>query len=64
MYQAKLHTYRGVKDSDIFRQQVRLTLRRVWILGYAHNPDWFIESALGKTRAKLFKDGGLSIEKF
>ena len=27
-------------------------------------PDWFIESSLGKTRAKLFKEGGLSIDKF
>jgi hypothetical protein len=27
-------------------------------------PDWFLESALGKTRAKLFRKGGLPIEKF
>ena len=56
-------TYTGRKDSDIFKagQIDAKTSMDSWLRS---QPDWFIESALGKTRAKLFKDGGLSIEKF
>lgn len=55
--------YRGRKDSDIFKpgqieagESMDSWLRR--------QPDWFIEDSLGPTRAKLFKDGRLSVDKF
>ena len=56
-------TYTGRKDSAIFKagQIDAKTTMDAWLRS---QPDWFIESALGKTRAKLFKEGGLSIEKF
>ena len=56
-------TYSGRKDSAIFKagQIDAKTTMDAWLRS---QPDWFIESALGKTRAKLFKEGGLSIEKF
>lgn len=56
-------TYSGRKDSAIFKagQIDAKTSMDKWMRS---QPDWFIESALGKTRAKLFKEGGLSIDKF
>jgi hypothetical protein len=55
--------YRGRKDSDIFKpgqidagESMDAWMRR--------QPDWFVEDSLGETRAKLFKEGGLSIDKF
>lgn len=55
--------YRGKRDTDIFKPgQIDAGLSQDdWLRS---QPDWFIESSLGKTRAKLFKDGGLKIEKF
>jgi len=56
-------TYTGRKDSAIFKagQIDAKTSMDKWMRS---QPDWFIESSLGKTRAKLFKEGGLSIDKF
>jgi len=56
-------TYTGRKDSAIFKagQIDAKTSMDTWM---RQQPDWFIESSLGKTRAKLFKEGGLSIDKF
>ena len=56
-------TYSGRKDSSIFNagQIDSHTTMDAWM---RQQPDWFIESSLGKTRAKLFKDGGLTLDKF
>lgn len=56
-------TYSGRKDSSIFNagQIDSHTTMDAWM---RNQPDWFIESSLGKTRAKLFKDGGLTLDKF
>lgn len=56
-------TYSGRKDSSIFNagQIDSKTTMDAWM---RQQPDWFIESSLGKTRAKLFKEGGLSMDKF
>jgi hypothetical protein len=56
-------TYTGRKDSAIFDagQINAKTNMDAWM---RQQPDWFIESSLGKTRAKLFKEGGLSMDKF
>jgi SPP1 gp7 family putative phage head morphogenesis protein len=55
--------YRGKRDTDIFKPgQIDAALSQDdWLRS---QPDWFIESSLGKTRAKLFKDGNVKIEKF
>jgi SPP1 gp7 family putative phage head morphogenesis protein len=55
--------YRGKKDLDIFKPgQIDAGITQdEWL---RQQPEWFIESSLGKTRAKLFKEGGLKIEKF
>jgi hypothetical protein len=54
--------YRGKKDLDIFNvQPIDAGISQdEWLRA---QPDWFIESSLGKTRAKLFKNG-MKIEKF
>ena len=56
-------TYRGKKDSAIFKpgQIAANTKYDDWL---RNQPTWFQDSALGVTRAKLFRDGGLSIGKF
>lgn len=56
-------TYSGRKDSSIFNagQIDSHTTMDAWM---RQQPDWFIESSLGKSRAKLFKDGGLTLDKF
>ena len=54
-------TYKGRKDSDIFEVQeigAQVTADQ-WL---KRQPQWFIESSLGKTRAKLFIDGKLPIK--
>ena len=56
-------TYKGRKDSDIFDVEVvsaKVTSQQF----LERQPLWFVESTLGKTRAKLFKEGGLKIDKF
>lgn len=55
--------YRGKKDTDIFKpgQVSAGESMDSWLRS---QPDWFIEDSLGPVRAKLFKDGGLKIDKF
>ena len=55
--------YRGKRDLDIFKpgQVDAGESMDSWLRS---QPDWFIEDSLGETRAKLFKDGGLKIERF
>lgn len=55
--------YRGKRDADIFDPgQIKAgTTYDKWLKS---QPDWFIESTLGDKRAKLFKEGGLSMSKF
>lgn len=55
--------YRGKRDLDLFKpgQIDAGTDMDKWMRS---QPDWFIESSLGKTRAKLLKDGKMSIKKF
>lgn len=55
--------YKGRKDSSIFDvEQIKATTKyESWL---KQQPRWFVESALGKTRAALFLDGKLSIKKF
>lgn len=56
-------TYKGKKDSNIFKPgQIDANVSPQKFM--ESQPDWFIESSLGKTRAKLFREGGLPIEKF
>lgn len=55
--------YRGKKDADIFKPgpiDASIT-QDEWL---RQQPAWFVESSLGKTRAKLFLEGNLKIEKF
>jgi len=55
--------YRGRKDSDTFRAgQIKGSTTPDSFL--RNQPRWFIESALGKERAKLFIDGKVNIAKF
>lgn len=55
--------YRGKKDKDIFTpgQINASTTQDAWL---RRQPRWLVESTLGKTKAKLFLDGGLKIDKF
>ncbi len=55
--------YKGHKDLDVFSvdQVSAKVTSQEWL---KRQPDWFIESTLGKARAKLFLDGGLDIKKF
>ena len=55
--------YRGKKDADMFDpgQISAKTGVDSWLRQQA---PWFIEDSLGKTRAKLFMDGKISIDKF
>lgn len=56
--------YRGKKDTDIFKPgpiDAKLS-QDEWL---RQQPRWFVESALdSKTKAKLFLDGNMSIDKF
>lgn len=55
-------TYRGKKDSNAFKAgQVPYTTYDKWL---SKQPTWFVESALGKERAKLFLSGKVSISQF
>lgn len=55
--------YRGKRDKDIFKPgQIDAGLSQdEWLRA---QPEWFQDSALGKTRAQLFRDGGIKIERF
>ena len=55
--------YKGRKDLDVFtvdQVSAKVTAQK-WL---ERQPRFFVESTLGKTRAKLFLDGGLKIDKF
>lgn len=55
--------YRGRKDSNVFEvEQVSAKVTSQQFM--ERQPRFFVESALGKTRAKLFLDGKLPIKKF
>lgn len=55
--------YTGKSTADIFKPgQINANVSPQEF--YQNQPDWFLESTFGKTRAKLFKEGGLPIEKF
>lgn len=59
----KKFKYRGKKDQDVFK--VGQISTKVPIDSWLRSqPDWFIESSLGKTKARLFKDGGMRLSKF
>ena len=56
-------TYRGRKDSDTF--QVKLVKGEMTGDEFMRsNPRWFVESSLGKKKAAMFLDDGLSLDKF
>ena len=54
--------YRGKKDANAFKAgQIKYTQYDDWLKS---QPDWFIESTLGKGRAEIFKQGKLSLAQF
>jgi hypothetical protein len=56
-------TFRGKKDNDIFDIQTieaKVTSDQ-WL---RRQPRWFVESTLGKERARLFIDGDMHIDRF
>ena len=55
--------YRGKRDNDLFNagQINASTTQDAWL---RRQPRWFVETALGKERAKLFLDGNMRIERF
>lgn len=55
--------YRGKKDLDIFKPG-QISSGESMDEWMRRQPAWFIEDSLGAKRAQLFKDGGLSIDKF
>lgn len=59
----KKFKYRGKKDQDVFKvgQIPAGTNIESWLRS---QPDWYIESTLGSTKAKLFKEGGMKLSKF
>ncbi len=59
----KVVKYQGRKDSDIFDVDV-ISAKVGYGQWLKRQPRWFVEEALGKTRAKLFMDGGLDIKSF
>lgn len=59
----KKFKYRGKKDLDVFEpKQIDAHVSPQEF--YERQPMWYLESTLGKTKAQLFKKGGLPIEKF
>lgn len=59
----KKFKYRGKKDLDVFAPkqiEARISPQQF----YESQPMWYLESTLGKTKAQLFKNGGLPIDKF
>lgn len=55
--------YRGRKDSDIFKAG-QIEAGETMDSWLRRQPDWFIEDSLGPKRAQLFKEGGLSLDRF
>jgi uncharacterized protein YoaH (UPF0181 family) len=55
--------YRGKKDLGVFNPK-QLESGETMQQFMTRQPDWFLEEALGPKRAKLFRDGGLTIDKF
>jgi len=55
--------YRGRKDATTFKAG-QINARTGYGTWLKQQPDWFVEDTLGKTRAKLFFDGKMSIDKF
>lgn len=55
--------YRGKRDTDMFdpRQISAKTGVDSWL---RNQPEWYVSDTLGDKRAKLFLEGGLSIDKF
>lgn len=54
--------YRGRKDSDIFKAgQIKYTQYDEWL---KKQPAWFQDSALGKGKAEIFRQGKLSLAQF
>ena len=56
-------TFRGRKDTDIFDVE-QISAKKTSDSWLRDQPTWFVESSLGKTRAKLFIDGDLHIDRF
>jgi hypothetical protein len=55
--------YKGKKDAGIFEPgQIEADISPQKF--FERQPDWWIKSNLGATRAKLFREGGLTIDKF
>lgn len=59
----KKFRYRGKKDLDVFKPGQISTKTSIddWMRS---QPDWFIESNLGPTKAKLFKEGKMKLSQF
>lgn len=55
--------YRGKKDLGVFNPR-QLEGGETMQQFMSRQPDWFLDESLGPTRAKLFRDGGLTIDKF
>ena len=55
--------YRGRRDSDVFKAgQIKAdTSYAAWL---RNQPDWFVKDTLGATRARLFTQGRLGLDKF
>lgn len=60
---SKKVSYKGKASLDVFEVD-SVTAKMTSQQFLERQPMWFVESTLGKTRAKLFKEGGLKIEKF
>lgn len=54
---------RGNKDDDVF-DAGQISAKTSFDQWLGKQPDYFIDDTLGPTRAKLFKEGGLSLDKF
>lgn len=56
-------TYKGKRDADMF-DPGQIPAKMSPQQFFERQPDWWLQSNLGANRAKLFRDGGLPIEKF
>jgi hypothetical protein len=55
--------YRGKKDADIFKPG-QISAGQSMDSWMRNQPEWFQDSALGATRAKLFRDGEIKLDRF